>query len=197
MFATSSAAIPLGYYGSNKKIYLKNNDCFRLSNAVKEQPEKFKFEDPNSPRLEELDAEAFANWLRTAYDRSSFKTLTQLAAAVGSNKATISRLMTGAPQTLTGKPSKPRVDLIIRLAKALNADETEGLFYGGHPVYGKPYKKPTNLAEFLEALEALGLEQFDFAANEEALSKLTPDDFEELLERIAADVHLMLRRKKK
>jgi hypothetical protein len=146
--------------------------------------------------IEDLDAEAFATWLREAYERSRFKTLTELAAAVGSNKATISRLMSGAPQTLTGRPSKPRSGLVLELARVLGADENAGMFYAGHPVYGRPYKKPTNLQELLAALEDLGLDQFAFSLGDSDLSKFDANDFEEVLDRIKADVEITIKRKK-
>lgn len=195
MFETSSAAMPAGYYRSNKKIYPKNNVRCRLSNEMPKSPQTH-FPEPK-PTIDDLDAEAFAKWLKDAYQKSSFKTITQLAEAVQSNKATISRLMTGASQTLTGKPSKPRVDLVMRLAEALGVSETEGLYYAGHPIFGRPYKKPTNLAEFLEQLQALGLEQFDFALGPNALEDYTEDDFQEVLDRIKADIEITIKRRTK
>jgi len=41
----------------------------------------------------------------------------------------------------------------------------------------------------------MGLEQFTFAADKEALENYGPEDFEELLERIKADVEITIRRK--
>lgn len=196
MFESSSSIAPQGYYESNKKIYSKNALCYTVSNMAPSSEPVFDRWNPNFPQF---DAAAFSKWLQNAFRKSSFKTITELAEAVASNKATISRLMNGAAQTLTGKPSQPKAALVILLAHVLNADAGEGLYLAGHSVYSieKEERQPKNLAEFLEALESLGLEQFAFSADKEALQNYTPEDFEELLERIKADVEITIRRKKK
>jgi hypothetical protein len=193
MLGTSSTAIGIGYYESNGKIYPKNNFRYSLSNAMKETVEIFRAPEPD---IFQLDAEKFAEWLKNAYEKSSFKTLTALAEAVDSNKATISRLMSAAPQTLTGKPSQPRPALVMRLAEVLGADEIDGLAFAGHASYSRPNRQPKNLAEFLASLEALGLEQFAFSADKAALENYSPEEYEELLERIKADVEITIRRKR-
>jgi transcriptional regulator with XRE-family HTH domain len=194
VFSVESLIPDRGYYKSNKQIYPINRKSYKISNNMdkKETPEQYEPKD-GVFYVEDLDARAFAKWLRSAYEKSNFKTLTQLAEAAGSNKATISRLMSGAPQTLTGKPSKPRTGLVMKLAEVLNASEDEGMFYAGHPVYGKPYKKPTNLPELLESLDALGIE-IDWASVKGNFDNYTPDDFEELKEQIAADAGLKIKR---
>jgi hypothetical protein len=141
--------------------------------------------------IPDLDATAFAVWLKEAFQQSRFKSITELAAAVGSNKATISRLMSGAPQTLTGKPSKPRPALVLALAEALGADESKGMELSGHIYNGS--KKPRNFPELVKALGDLGIE-IDFASLDQDFSSWTPDDFEELKDQIAADVGVKIRR---
>lgn len=70
--------------------------------------------------------------MRNGYKDSSYKSYTELAAAVESNKATISRLMTAAPQTLTGKPSQPDKELVKRLAKVFDKNINDALMLAGH-----------------------------------------------------------------
>lgn len=145
----------------------------------------------------QINAEAFAKWLSDAYRRSSFKRIRDLARAVDSNPATISRLMNAAPQTLTNKPSKPKLQLVKKLAEALEADEGEGLFYAGHIIYGRPNKKPQNFAELVAALESLGIDMPIGEWDIEDAENYTEDDFEELKQRIAMDTDITIRRKKK
>lgn len=52
-----------------------------------------------------FDPEGFAKWLTNAYENSKFKSITKLASAIGSNKATVSRIMNAAPQTQFADPS--------------------------------------------------------------------------------------------
>jgi transcriptional regulator with XRE-family HTH domain len=145
-----------------------------------------------------FSAQEFASWLKDGFDKSPIKTYTELASAVGSNKATISRLINGSAQTLTERPSQPRPELVIKLARTLGLPVNQGLTLAGHsPIDEGASSKPKNLGEFLAALEALGIEQFQFATKPGALDDYTEDDFEELLERIKADVDITLRRKKK
>lgn len=70
--------------------------------------------------------------MQESFKESSYKTFTELAEAVKSNKATISRLMNGASQTLTDKPSQPKPDLVIRLAEVFGADVNQILVLAGH-----------------------------------------------------------------
>jgi hypothetical protein len=96
-------------------------------------------------------------------------------------------------------------DTVIALAKAIGIDEEIALNNAGYatvnsdnksgliiPAYPK---RPKNIAEFLEALGAIG--EFNFAIDPAELDKYTEDDFQELLERIKADVEITVRRKRR
>jgi hypothetical protein len=112
--------------------------------------------------IEDLDAEAFATWLREAYERSRFKTLTEVS----------------------GRGRIEQSYHQLALNQAGYASQT--LIIPPHPP-----KRPKNVAEFLQVLSSLG--DFEFSGD---LSKFTEDDFQELLERIAVDVEITVRRKK-
>lgn len=87
--------------------------------------------------MNEFKAEEFAKLLTDGFQDSSIKTITDLAAAVNSNKGTISRLMSAAPQTVTGKPSQPKSELVVRLAETLKLDMDKTLMLAGYAPLGK------------------------------------------------------------
>lgn len=70
--------------------------------------------------------------MKDSFEKSNFKSLTALAEAVKSNKATISRLYNGTSQTLTNKPSQPNRDLVLRLADAFQDDLNKVLVLAGY-----------------------------------------------------------------
>lgn len=82
--------------------------------------------------MSQFKAEELAKLLTAGFQNSSIKTITDLAAAVNSNKGTLSRLMSAAPQTATGKPSQPNSDLVVRLAETLKINVDEALVLAGY-----------------------------------------------------------------
>ena len=176
----------------NKKSYVNNTLLSILSYEMNHTDDKL--DDSNS--LAQINAEVFAEWLREAYRKSHFKSHADLAKAVQVSRTTISRLMNASDQLLTGKPSQPRIELISRLAAATGADETEGLIRAGHIIVDRSLHKPNNLRELIQTLESLGIEQFSWSADMEKLEQAddNPEIFEELLERIKADVGITLKR---
>jgi hypothetical protein len=135
MLETSFSNISKDYYISNKKIYSKNNNCYKISNIVK------------------FDAEKFAEWMQAGFKKSPHKTITELARVAISNKATISRLMSGAAQTLTNKPSQPNRELVKRLAKIFDENENNALMLAGYA--------PDNVIKLTDDLEFMDFEGFD------------------------------------
>lgn len=105
----------IGYYKSNRKIYTNNAGGSIISNIVTD-----------------FNAERFAAWLTEHYRLSRFKNYRDLAQAAGSNPATISRLMNAAPQSATDRPSRPRADLVERLANAFGQDARVALHLAGY-----------------------------------------------------------------
>jgi hypothetical protein len=78
-------------------------------------------------------AEAFAEWLETAYQESHFKSYAELSEASGGlSRSTIASLAKAKPQTATNKASRPKRENVIAIAKALGANIDEVLQIAGH-----------------------------------------------------------------
>jgi len=150
MVETSFSSISKDYYISNEKIYPKNNICYKISNNVK------------------FDAKKFAEWMQKCFRNSPYKTITSLANAAESNKATISRLMSGAAQTLTNKPSQPSQKLVKKLAVIFNEPIDDALLLAGHA----PIKYEYDSHDILEGVKI----QFNQSV------KLSKKDKEKILE---------------
>lgn len=148
-------------------------------------------------RMPKFDPVNFAAWLEHAFRQSRFKSYSELAAAAGLKRSTVSSLVTAKPQTATGKPSRPKAETVISLAEALGQDPDEALLMSGHaPEHGSLVHKPRDYAELLKALETLGIE-IDWATINKNLENYTEQDFAELLERIKFDTDFSVRRKVK
>jgi transcriptional regulator with XRE-family HTH domain len=135
--------------------------------------------------------EQFGAWLRKLR-RDAELTQKQVAEGAGIHEVQLARIEKGESGT--------KRETVIALAKALNVDESTALNHAGYasvqPLVIPPFpKRPKNIAEFLEALGAIG--EFNFAVDQAELDKYTEDDFQELLERIKADVEITVRRKRK
>lgn len=87
-------------------------------------------------------------------------------------------------------------ETVLMIAAAFDLDESIALNKAGFAPTGTR-KKVTNIAELLEALEDVGIADASFFGGVDRLAELTPDEFEELKERIMADVGITLKRKRK
>lgn len=155
-----------------------------------------------SPAPDSTHWQEFGQWLRQQR-RLAELTQSQVARKAGIHTVQVARIEKGESGT--------KRDTVMQLALAIGIDAGEALGKAGfslvdpsgsdfkHGVIVPPFpKKPKNLAEFLEQLEALGIEQLDFAGMDlSALAESSPDELDELKERIAADVNITLRRKNK
>lgn len=83
------------------------------------------------------DAKRFADWLNDAYKGSPFKSYADLAAAAKLTRSAVSSLATAKLQPLTGKPSQPKPETVVKLAEALNKDADEALLLAGYAPRGK------------------------------------------------------------
>lgn len=79
-----------------------------------------------------FNPEAFARWLENHFQKSSFKSYAEIGDKVGVSRTTISSLSKARPQSVSGKPSRPRHDLVVALANVLNADVDEALLLAGY-----------------------------------------------------------------
>lgn len=143
--------------------------------------------------MPDWNAKDFGRALNEAYQLSRFKSHAALAQAVGLSRTTVSALISAKPQTGTNEPSRPKASNVIKLAKALNTDPDPLLLLAGHAPTSQEPKKPANLPELLEALDALGIE-IDWATVKGNFDNYTPDDFEELKEQIAANAGIKIKR---
>ena len=107
--------------------------------------------------MPDFDAVKFAEWMMEAYEKSSFKSYARLGEKVGVSRATISNLIGAKEQYLTGKPSRPKRDLVIKIAAALNADVNKALRLAGHA------SSETSLSEVDDEFAALFYESADWS----------------------------------
>lgn len=140
-----------------------------------------------------FDARKFADWLEKAFRGSNYKSYSELADNAGLKRSTVSSLVTAKPQTATGKPSQPKADTVMKLARALNEDVDRALLEAGHaPTNIDDPRKPRSFPELIEALEKLGIEIPGWATRTD-FSDYTEDDFEGLKRQIAADVGVRIK----
>lgn len=137
----------------------------------------------------------FGAWLRTQRKLANMSQ-DELSRRAGVHEVSVARYEKGE--------SGARRDTVINLANALGVDVREALQRAGFSAVPlhldlEPYgmkiqpKKPRDLPELLEALEALGIE-IDFATLKGNFENYTPDDFEELKDQIAATVGVKIKR---
>ena len=134
----------------------------------------------------------FGAWLRRMRKMSDL-TQKAVADAAGIHEVQLARIEKGESGT--------KRETVIAIARAIGLDEETALNQSGYasidPTAGglivpPVTRRPKNVAEFMAILGTLG--DFEFSAD---LSNFTEDDFQELLERIAADVEITARRKNK
>lgn len=87
-------------------------------------------------------------------------------------------------------------ETVLMIAEAFNLDESSALNKAGFTPAGVR-KKVSSIPELIEALEAVGIVDASFYGGMDKMAEYTEDEFEELKERIMADVGITLRRKRK
>jgi plasmid maintenance system antidote protein VapI len=140
-----------------------------------------------------FDPERFGRYLENKFRESRYKSHTELATAAGLKRSTVSALIGAKPQTATNKPSQPKSDTVIHLAKALNADVDEFLLEAGHAPLNGARPRPQTVGEFVRVLASMG---FDIQLSAEDLQELTPDDLQDMIYQIEAGLAGRARRRK-
>src|SRR5262249_38170450 len=130
-----------------------------------------------------FDPERFGRYLENKFRESRYKSHTELATAAGLKRSTVSALIGAKPQTATTKPSQPKADTVIRIAKALNADVDEFLLEAGHAPLNGVVPRPQTVAEFVRLLSEMG---FDIQLSAEDLQELEPEDLQDMIDQIEA-----------
>ena len=135
----------------------------------------------------------FGEWLRFRLQDARLSNA-ELARKVGVSATYIGNLVRDfSPNTKSGK-GRPAEPVVERIACVLNADVDDALVAAGYAPKNRPLKPPTNFAEFVEALEALGIEQFQ-RFDGPISDDLPPEEYEMLLEQIRAMVEIVARRR--
>lgn len=83
------------------------------------------------------DADKFADWLTAGFENSKFKSFSALADAAGLSRSSVSALAGAKKQPLTDKPSQPKPNTVITLAKALGEDVDRALAIAGYAGLGE------------------------------------------------------------
>ena len=139
---------------------------------------------------------SFGKWLAEKRETAGL-TQKQLADRCGEgiSASYISALEREEPNTKDDKPRQPRIDKVDRIAKALHVPIDEARLEAGY-ASKTAFHKPANAAEFVAALEALGVEHFEFAHGPEELIDMTPEDFANMLDAVRIAVEITIARKK-
>ena len=118
----------------------------------------------------------------------------ELARLIKRSDAYVGDLVNDRAKTKSGT-YKPRPDTLANLSKHLQVSEIEILTAIGYaPKESAVPKKPTNVAEFFEVLDFLGLD-VQFAGGFKTLETLGEDDLQELLDGIVANASAKVKRK--
>jgi len=133
---------------------------------------------------------SFGKWL---FDKRQEKRLTQtqLGERAGISTSYISTIERAQRHSTTNAVPRPSEDTVERLATALDIDLDEARIAAGYLPKTMTIK-PTNAAEFIHALESLGVGHFE---NIQGIHHLTPDEYEAMLKDLRLVIEVSLRRK--
>jgi transcriptional regulator with XRE-family HTH domain len=113
-----------------------------------------------------------------------------LAKLSGISTSYVSTLERSERHHLTDTPPQPAADVVDSIAAALNTDADEAREVFGYAPRKKVHRPPRDFSEFIEALQSLGIEQFD---SFEDVHNKTPEEYEQLLVTIAAVIEASIR----
>lgn len=139
-----------------------------------------------------IKMDAFGKWL---FDRRKAARMTQgqVAKRAGISTSYVSTLEREERHHLTNAPPRPAIAVVESIAKALDAPADEARLAAGYApqTFAGP---PTNAAEFLEALDRLGVPGLEFGNAYSGLYSLPPEEYEKLLQDLKLVIDLNLRR---
>lgn len=138
-----------------------------------------------------LDVSEFGDWLhKSRVDKGL--SLRQLEQRI--NKVCTFGFLDQLEKDLRGKRGRairPNEAIVEALAKEFHVSAE---YLRGLAGIGSGARKPQNVAEFFEALESIGIELEPALAERVRLEDFTPDQFQELLERVKFDTEMNIRR---
>lgn len=135
--------------------------------------------------------EKFIQRLKEEMQSKSIKAA-ELARRSGITKQNIGRLLNFTPHPITGATPTTTRETVEKLAVALGWDLDEALNLAGFASEHSEIPKPKNVAEFVEALERMGVT--DWSIPGEDLNKLPPEAFEQLLDLIETNLRVQLKK---
>lgn len=132
--------------------------------------------------------ETFGHWIRR-HRKELRMYQSDVAKRAGVSTSYISTLERGQKHSITNAELTPNRAKVIAIAAAVGGDPSEALELVGYArLKESEARKPQNIAEFLEALENMGLVFGPGLLQDPRLENYTPDEFQEFLERITRDV---------
>jgi transcriptional regulator with XRE-family HTH domain len=118
----------------------------------------------------------------------------QLAERVGVSVSYISALERNEPFGKYGRERKPSVEIVDKIAKALQLDRDETRIKAGYaPEQPLIIKKPQTLDELIEILEQIGISNLHFHEHDR-LRTATPRQLQEVLDAVKLAVQLIIAR---
>ncbi len=134
-------------------------------------------------------APKFSDYLREALAKANIKPA-ELARRSGVTKQNIGRLLHDTRHPESNALPQTTIETVEKLAKELNLDLDEARLAAGFAPTN--ISKPTNAAEFLAALESLGVTQLHAF---EGTTNKSPEEYERLLDSVRIAIEVSLRRK--
>lgn len=139
--------------------------------------------------------EGFGKWLHSNR-KAAGMTQGQLAERAGISTSYVSTLERDERHHLTNAPPQPAIDVVESIAKALNVPTDEARLAAGYApkVMQGP---PSNVRDFLTALESLGVPGLEFGHAFSGQHNLSVEGYENLIEDLKLVIDLNLRKLEK
>jgi transcriptional regulator with XRE-family HTH domain len=134
----------------------------------------------------------FGQWLKTK--RAELRISGgDLETRSGVSRQYISNLERELKQEKSGKPVQPSIEIVDKIAKALNSDIDEARIAAGYAP-AQLIGPPRNRKELLEALERIGVAHIEF---HDEIDGATPEQLQELFDAVRLAVEITLSRQGK
>lgn len=146
-----------------------------------------------APNYNLVKMQSFGHWLQERRKDAGMRQ-SDVAKRAGVSTSYISTLERGQKHSVTGAQLRPEPDKVEAIAKAVGGDVNEALALCGY-ASGKTVSRPHTAAEFIEALQSLGVDGIQFF-DKPNLEELTAADFEEILNAVRLAVEITISRKR-
>lgn len=136
----------------------------------------------------------FGEWLRLAR-KTARLTQGEVAKRAGISTSYVSTLERNAGHPITEAEPQPKLEVVDSIARAVGVEIDEARLAAGYAPQSTAPPKPRNVAEFIHALERLGLDFGTLSGRWDVIERYTPEEFQDLIERIQADIQLDVEQK--